>query len=89
MDREHRGLEWPIATASRSHIHSRIDAAELPVSHLTRRQGRPCTLVLTKQDTLFTREREEHERDEADLTALERADIWGVTTTDLAARHRL
>jgi hypothetical protein len=69
-DREQRVLEWPIVTASRSHIHSRIDSAELPVSHITRRQGRPYTLVLTKQDTLFTREREERERDEADLAAL-------------------
>jgi len=74
-DREQRLLEWPIATASRSHIHSRIDSAELPVSHTTRRQGRPYTLVLAKQDTLFTREREEHERDKADLAALERAGV--------------
>jgi hypothetical protein len=69
-DRERRVLEWPIVTASRSHIHGRIDSAELPVSHVTRRQGRPYTLVLTKQDTLFAREREERERDEADLAAL-------------------
>jgi hypothetical protein len=69
-DRDQRVLEWPIATASRSHIHSRIDSAELPVSHVTRRQGRPYTLVLTKQETLFTRERQERERDEADLAAL-------------------
>jgi hypothetical protein len=69
-DREQRVFEWPLVTASRSHIHSRIDAAELPVSHVTRRQGRPYTLVLTKQDALFTRERQERERDQADLTAL-------------------
>ena len=74
-DREQRVLEWPIVTASRSHVHSRIDSAELPVSHVTRRQGRPYTLVLTKQDALFTREREERERDEADLAALEHAGI--------------
>lgn len=73
-DREQRVLEWPIVTASRSHIHSRIDAAELPVSHVTRREGRPYTLVLRKQDTLFTREREERVRDEADLAALVHAD---------------
>jgi len=71
-DRERRVLEWPIVTASRSHIHGRIDSAELPVSHVTRRQGRPYTLVLTKQDTLFTREHEERQRDEADLAAVER-----------------
>jgi hypothetical protein len=27
---------------------ARIDAAELPVTHVTRRQGRPYTLVLNK-----------------------------------------
>jgi hypothetical protein len=69
-DRERRVLEWPIVTASRSHIHNRIESAELPVSHVTRRQGRPYTLVLTKQDTLFARENEEREQDEADLAAL-------------------
>jgi hypothetical protein len=35
-------------------VHSRIDGAELPVTHETRRQGRPYTLVLTKTDALFT-----------------------------------
>jgi len=71
-DRERRVLEWPIVTASRSHIHNRIESAELPVSHVTRRQGRPYTLVLTKQDTLFAREHQEREQDEADLAALGR-----------------
>ena len=74
-DRERRVLEWPIVTASRSHVHARIDSAELPVGHVTRRQGRPYTLVLTKQDALFAREREERERDVADLAALEHTGI--------------
>ena len=39
-------------------MHSRIDAAELPVTHVTRRQGRPYTLVLAKTDALFAREQE-------------------------------
>lgn len=37
-------------------MHTRIDSAKLPVSHRTRRQGRPYTLVLTKTQELFTRE---------------------------------
>jgi hypothetical protein len=37
-------------------VHTRIDLAELPVLHQTRRQGRPYTLVLTKTQELFTRE---------------------------------
>jgi hypothetical protein len=42
-------------TAARPHP---IDSAALPVRHQTRRQGRPYTLVLTKTDELFTREKD-------------------------------
>ena len=47
-------FEWPLAEQRRRHVHSRIDGAELPVTHVTRRRGRPYTLVLTKTDALFT-----------------------------------
>jgi 2OG-Fe(II) oxygenase superfamily len=60
-------LEWPLAQQGRHHIHSRIDAAELPVTHVTRRQGRPYTLVLTKTTELFTREQQARVGDQADL----------------------
>jgi hypothetical protein len=60
-------FEWPLAEQRRQHVHSRIDTAELPVSHVTRRQGRPYTLVLKKTDALFAREREAWARDQADL----------------------
>ena len=70
-DKSRRTFEWPLAQQRRQHIHSRIDAAELPVSHLTRRQGRPYTLVLSKTDALFAREREARIRDESDLEWLE------------------
>ena len=56
-DKSRRTFEWPLAQQRRQHIHSRIDAAELPVTHVTRRQGRPYTLVLTKTEALFARER--------------------------------
>jgi hypothetical protein len=49
-------MEWPLAKEGRRHVHTRIDSAELPVLHQTRRQGRPYTLVLTKTQELFTRE---------------------------------
>src|SRR6266496_2917688 len=62
-----RSFEWPLAKERRQHIHSRIDAAELPVAHVTRRHGRPYTLVLTKTDALFAREQEARIRDETDL----------------------
>ena len=70
-DKSRRTFEWPLAKQRRQHIHSRIDAAELPVSHLTRRQGRPYTLVLSKTDALFAQEQEARIRDESDLEWLE------------------
>ena len=66
-DRSRRTLEWPLAQQGRRHVHSRIDAAEFPVTHVTRRQGRPYTLVLKKTDALFVREQEARIRDETDL----------------------
>ncbi len=53
-DPSRRAFEWRLAQERRQHVHSRIDGAELPVTHVTRRQGRPYTLVLTKTDALFT-----------------------------------
>jgi hypothetical protein len=70
-DKSRRTFEWPISQQSRQHVHSRIDAAELPVTHVTRRQGRPYTLVLNKTDALFAGEQEARTRDEADLEWLE------------------
>ncbi len=66
-DRSRCAFEWPLAQQGRQHVHSRIDAAELPVTHQTRRQGRPYTLVLKKTEALFTREQEARIRDETDL----------------------
>jgi len=66
-DKIRRTFEWPLAKARRQHVHARIDAAELPVTHVTRRQGSPYTLVLHKTEALFTREQEARKRDETDL----------------------
>jgi hypothetical protein len=66
-DTTRRTFQWPLAKERRQHVHSRIDGAELPVTHVTRRQGRPYTLVLTKTDALFAREQEARARDETDL----------------------
>jgi hypothetical protein len=70
QDPKRSAFEWPLAKPGRSHVHSRIDAAELPVRHETRRQGRPYTLVLTKTEALFERERSARRRNEADLAWL-------------------
>jgi hypothetical protein len=69
-DPSRRTFAWPLAERGRQHVHSRIDTAELPVTHLTRRQGRPYTLVLAKTDTLVTRDQEARARDQADLAWL-------------------
>lgn len=67
--------DWPLAEQRRRHVHGRIDRAELPVTHTTRRKGSPYTLVLTKQPTLFDRERRARAQDKADLARLART--WG------------
>jgi hypothetical protein len=77
-DQSRRTFEWPLAQQRRQHVHSRIDAAELPVTHVTRRQGRPYTLVLNKTDALFAREQEARARDQADLE-------WLAAKWDLSA----
>jgi aryl-alcohol dehydrogenase-like predicted oxidoreductase len=68
--RSRRRLEWPLAKDGRRHVHSQIDAAELAVRHDTRRQGRPYTLVLTKTDELFTREKDKRYTAVTDLAWL-------------------
>lgn len=67
-----RTFEWPLAKERRRHVHSRIDNAELPVTHVTRRKGSPLTLVLTKSETLFTSDQSAREAAEADLEWLTR-----------------
>jgi hypothetical protein len=44
---------WPLAKEGRKHIHRRIEARRLPVTHDTLRIGSPQTLVLEKQEELF------------------------------------
>ena len=66
-DPARRTFEWPLAEQRRRHVHSRIDAAGLPVRHQTRRQGRPYTLVLSKTQALFELERQARIREESDL----------------------
>ena len=74
-DATRRSLEWPLRKDRRQHVHSRINNAELPVRHQTRRTGSPYTLILTKTDDLFDREREARDRDDADLHWLQAAGV--------------
>ncbi|SES39015.1 hypothetical protein SAMN04487983_10486 [Streptomyces sp. yr375] len=75
--RSRQTLEWPLAKDGRRHVHSRIDTAELPVDHRTRRQGRPYTLVLTKTEELFSHELATRRQAGADLTWL--ASTWNLS----------
>ena len=62
--------EWPLAKPGRQHVHQQIDAADLPVRHTTRRQGRPYTLLLAKTEDLFHREDEVRRQARTDLAWL-------------------
>ncbi len=70
-----RTLEWPLATDGRRHLHAEIDRLDLPVTHTTRRSGRPYTLVLAKTRGLFDREAADRRRARSDLDRLKSR--WG------------
>ncbi len=67
-------FEWPLAKDHRAHIHGIVDAHDLPVSHTTRRAGRPFTLVLMKTDALFERAVAERELWRSELSWLKKAE---------------
>jgi hypothetical protein len=73
---DRRTLEWPLAKQRRQHVHTRIDAAEVPVTHVTKRQGSPYVLVLRKTDDLFAGEQEARGQADSDLKWL--ANEWDV-----------
>lgn len=64
--------EWPLAKDGRRHVHQRVDTAELPVRHQTRRVGRPYTLILTKTEALFEREAQQRRSEQEEMTWLTR-----------------
>jgi hypothetical protein len=66
-------LEWPLTKDRRAHVHRAVDSHGLPVSHTTRRSGRPFTLVLVKTDALFQREAAERKVWQSDLRWLTRS----------------
>jgi hypothetical protein len=70
--RDQTKVEWPLAKERRRHVHGQIDGYELPVSHVTRRVGRPFKLVLAKQKALFTHEAKRRAELERDLAWLRR-----------------
>lgn len=67
-------LEWPLAEAKRRLVHQFIDSHELPVTHETRRVGRPYVLVLEKTNILFEREATERQWWRQELVWLQRTE---------------
>lgn len=53
---EQTRFEWPLAKDRRLHVHRIVDGHGLPLTHLTRRTGRPYTLVLEKTKAVFERD---------------------------------
>lgn len=64
-------LEWPLAKEGRAHVHRAIDSQNLSVRHITRRIGRPFTLVLEKTPAPFERDAAERQAWETELKWLE------------------
>lgn len=87
-DPARKSFDWPLAEPGRRHVHHTLDVAELPVRHETRRHGRPYTLVLTKTDALFDRERQQRDRDAADLAWLQATYPVGAPTKGTARTSR-
>ncbi|MEM9454864.1 MAG: 2OG-Fe(II) oxygenase [Myxococcota bacterium] len=65
-------MEWPLAKNRRSHVHQEIDRMGLPVTHVTRRQGRPFTLVLNKTTELLRLEEDLRDQHQQALASVER-----------------
>ena len=63
-------FEWPLAKQKRGHVHAIIEEHAFPVTHKTRRTGRPFTLVLEKTDALFETEAAERKSWQRELSWL-------------------
>lgn len=63
-------FEWPLAQAQRAHVHGIVESRDLPVTHQTRRTGRPYTLVLEKTAAVFERDRAERQLWQGELAWL-------------------
>lgn len=49
-------LIWPLAMHRRQHIHDVINGMSIDVTHITKRQGSPHKLILSKTKSYFTKE---------------------------------
>ena len=61
-DAKVQALDWPLESSSRMHVHQKLDAFILPVTHETLRRGRPYTLQLRKTSKLHSAEKARRQR---------------------------
>lgn len=61
---------WPMGQSRRQHIRGVLGAANLPVTHVTRREGNPHKLVLKKTSALWQHDVEARARCKAALASL-------------------
>jgi hypothetical protein len=71
-DAARKQMVWPLAKPRREHIHQRIDSAEMPVTHQTRREGSPHKLVLTKTADVFAGDQRRRMTARTSLDTIER-----------------
>lgn len=64
---DQRAETWPLAKARRQHVHGKIEAQGLPVTHTTERTGSPHKLTLRKADRLMKEDAAERRYFEAQL----------------------
>jgi len=70
LSSEQKNLDMPLAKARRLHLHRIIDGLELPLSHVTLRQGRPQVLQLRKLQVLFRLEKSDRKQKQVLLAKL-------------------
>lgn len=77
---------WPLAKPRRQHIHQWIDLAELPLTHVTKREGSPHKLVITKNRELFDREARHRSMLQASLESVQQLISSGASSTPARPR---
>lgn len=88
-DSSRQQFVWPLAKPRRQHIHQCVDHAELPVTHLTVRDGSPHKLVIAKTTDLFAREAGQRIGAQTSLDALRQLLRSTGPTAPERARQRL
>lgn len=74
---------FPLRKDLRAHLHQKIDAKRLDLSHVTERKGRPFTLVCTKNRATYKRRLKQYAKDIHYMNSL----IQMITSTELTAQY--